>query len=93
MKTEHVEGKNKGDILLFALSTCVWCRKTKELLKELGVEYSYVYVDLLSGKELDDTEKQLKKWNPSCTFPTVVFDHKDCIVGYQKEEIEERLRK
>lgn len=37
--------------MLYALSTCVWCKKTKKLLTELGVDFSYVYVDLLKGEE------------------------------------------
>ena len=42
---EHVKGVNKGDIKLYALSTCGWCGKTKELLNDLGVEFNYIYVD------------------------------------------------
>jgi len=51
---KNVQGNNAGDIFLFALSTCVWCRKTKSLLNELGVEYSYVDVDLLEGSAKRD---------------------------------------
>lgn len=29
MKLEHVDGENKGNIVLFALSTCGWCKKNK----------------------------------------------------------------
>ena len=43
---EHVKGKNKGDVKLYALSTCVWCGKTKDLLNELGIEFKFIYVDL-----------------------------------------------
>ena len=28
---EHVEGANRGDITLYALSTCVWCKKTRRM--------------------------------------------------------------
>jgi len=34
MKIEQVEGENKGKILLYSLSTCGWCNKTKERLSE-----------------------------------------------------------
>ena len=51
MTVEHVPGKKVGDIMLYALSTCGWCRKTRELLQEMGVDYSYEYVDLLDGAE------------------------------------------
>ncbi len=39
--------------MLYALSTCQWCHKTKTLLEELGIAFDYDYVDLLEGKEQD----------------------------------------
>ena len=36
MAVEHVTGKNKGKVMLYALSTCGWCGKTKELLQADG---------------------------------------------------------
>ena len=32
MALEHVAGKNVGDIKVYALSTCPWCKKPKALL-------------------------------------------------------------
>ena len=49
MAKKHVPGRNAGKVMLYALSTCVWCNKTKKLLNELGVEYDYTDVDLLGG--------------------------------------------
>ena len=66
MKVEHVDGENKGDILLYALSTCGWCRKTREFLDDLGVEYSYIYMDHLEGAEREKNMEELTKWNPKC---------------------------
>jgi glutaredoxin len=71
MSIEHVSGKNAGHMILYALSTCVWCRKTKQLLDDLGVEYDYVYVDLLDGNEKDHVIKTIEQWNPSRSFPTL----------------------
>ncbi|PXF56785.1 MAG: hypothetical protein C4B59_16340, partial [Candidatus Methanogaster sp.] len=48
----HIEGEDKGKIILYALSTCVWCKKTKKLLTELGVDFHYVYADLLKEDEI-----------------------------------------
>ncbi|RQW78074.1 MAG: glutaredoxin family protein, partial [Methanothrix sp.] len=42
MNFEHVAGKAKGTVTLYALSTCIWCKKTKELLSTLGIAYDYV---------------------------------------------------
>jgi glutaredoxin-like protein NrdH len=89
-QAEHVEGENKGKIMLYALSTCGWCRKTKELLNELGVDYEYIYVDLLEDEDEDTAMDQVKKWNPRLSFPTLVIDDK-CIVGFKEDEIREAL--
>jgi glutaredoxin len=93
MKIEHVNGENRGKVLLYALSTCGWCRKTKEFLKKLGVEYSYIYVDLVEESEKDKVIENVKKFNPRCSFPTIVINDKKCIVGYKEDEIREVLDK
>ena len=90
LQVEHVEGEKKGKIMLYALSTCGWCRKTKELLNELGVEYEYIYVDLLENEDEDTAMDEVKKWNPRLSFPTLVIDDK-CIVGFKEDEIREAL--
>ena len=91
MIIEHVKGENKGKIMLYALSTCGWCKKTKKLLDELGVEYNYTYVDYLNGNEKEKTMDEIMKWNPRCSFPTVVINDKECIVGFKEEKIKEAL--
>ena len=91
MAIEHINGKNRGRVMLYALSTCQWCNKTKELLKDLGVEFDYEYVDLLEGKEQDEAMNTLEKWNPRGSFPTLVIDDRRCIVGFREQEIREAL--
>ncbi|XUX00758.1 MAG: glutaredoxin family protein [Dehalogenimonas sp.] len=86
-----VPGVNKGNIMLFALSTCVWCGKTKKLLEEMGVAYTYEYVDLLSGKDRDAAVKEIMVWNPATSFPTLVINNEKCIVGFKEEEIRRAL--
>lgn len=92
MKIEHVSGKNAGKLMLYALSTCIWCKKTKQLLTDLGVEYDYVFVDLLKGEERDEAMKVIEKWNPDCSFPTLVVNENKCIVGFKEPEIKGALK-
>lgn len=92
MSAEHVSGKKVGTIMLYALSTCIWCKKTKALLDSLGVEYSYEYVDLLSDNDRKVVLDTVKKWNPACNFPTLVIDDKKCIVGFREDEIREAFK-
>lgn len=91
MPMQHVEGKNKGDVVLYALSTCGWCKKTRMLLEEMEVEYDYIYVDLLEGDERQEIIEQVKKWNPQLSFPTLVINNKESIVGFNEDKIRENL--
>jgi glutaredoxin-like protein NrdH len=79
MALEHVDGKNKGKVMLYALSTCGWCAKTKELLRELGIAFDYTFVDLLDSREQDEAMDQVEKFNPSGSFPTLVIDDRTSI--------------
>ena len=91
MTVVHVTGKKSGQIMLYALSTCGWCEKTKKLLDDLGVEYDYEYVDYLQGDDREKTIHEITTWNPRCTFPTLVINNQKCIVGFKEAEIREAL--
>jgi glutaredoxin len=91
MAVEHVNGKNRGKIMLYALSTCGWCAKTKELLRQIGVEFDYAYVDLLEGTEQDEAMNTVEKFNPSGSFPTLVIDNRMAIIGFREQQIREAL--
>ncbi len=88
----HVNGKNVGSITLYALSTCIWCKKTKQLLDDLKIEYSFVYVDLLENEENTLVKDDIRKWNPHCSFPTLVINNEKCIVGFDEGKIKGLLR-
>ena len=91
MKMQHVEGQNKGKVVLFALSTCGWCKKTRALIEDLDADYEYVYVDLTKGEEREEVVEMVKKWNPQLSFPTLVINDDKTIVGFKEEEIKEAL--
>jgi glutaredoxin-like protein NrdH len=88
----HVNGKNKGNILLYAISTCGWCKKTKQLLNELGVAYTFIDVDLAGTEEKKKIDKEVQKWNPQRNYPTIVINDKKGIVGFKEQEIREALQ-
>jgi len=91
MPKQHVPGKKLAPVMLYALSTCIWCKKTKKLLDDLGVEYDYLYVDLESGEAKQEAIATVTKWNPQCSFPTMVIANK-CIIGFREDEIREALK-
>jgi glutaredoxin-like protein NrdH len=91
MNVTHVDGKPKGKVMLYALSTCGWCKKTKALLNELGVEYDYIDVDLLKGNEQKTAIEEIQKFNPDSNFPTMVINNSKCIVGFKEDDIRREL--
>lgn len=92
MNIQHIKGKrDKGRVFLYALSTCVWCRKTKRLLNTLEVSYDYIDVDLLDESEKEKVKRDVKKWNPKGSYPTIVLNNTSCIIGYDEIEIKEAL--
>ena len=91
MNFSKVPGNNKGSVRMFTLSTCIWCKRTKQFLADQGVEYQYVDVDMLGGEEKEKTLDELKRWNERCSFPTLVINDEKCIVGFKENEIRETL--
>ena len=91
MDMKHINGQNKGDILLYAISTCGWCKKAKKFLKSLGVEYRYIDVDMLNPDEKEKINGEVMKWNPQRNYPMMVINNEKCIVGYKEDEIKEAL--
>jgi len=77
-------------VKVFSLSTCSHCKSTKKLLNDCTVKYDFVDVDLLQGEERAAILEEIKKFNPNCSFPTVIIGDK-VIVGYKEKEIKEAL--
>lgn len=90
---KKVEGIDKGNVMLFALSTCGWCAKTKALLKELGVRYSYIDMDLLDWDDSELANEELRKYTTRVAFPTIVYNEGErCIVGFDPDQLRELLQ-
>lgn len=83
----RIEGADRGDVMLYALSTCIWCRKTKELLDSLGVGYSFAYLDQLKGAQQDEAMDEMAKVNPARSFPTIVINGTIVIRGFDEDRI------
>ncbi len=87
-----VPGKDqRHDVLLLGLSTCIWCRRTRELLEAEGIGFRYVYFDLLQGQDKETYLELLRTWNPRESYPTVVIDDRSCVIGHKPEDLKEAL--
>ena len=93
MTLVHVPGRKSRAVMLYGLSTCGWCQKTKKLLDDLGVEYDYLFVDQTHGQERQEAIQAVTAWNPAANFPTLVIDNEKGIIGFKEDEIREALKK
>jgi len=80
----------KNPIKIYTLSTCSHCKATKSFLDQCGVKYEFTDVDLLDVEERIAILDDLKRWNPRCSFPTIIIGDK-VVVGYREDEIKEAL--
>lgn len=92
MSMNFIEGENRADIVVYALSTCGWCRKTKEYLKKNNVAFNFIDVDMCDPAERKEIDAVLKKWNPKGSFPTVVINDSVCIIGFDEDKLAEELK-
>jgi glutaredoxin-like protein NrdH len=92
MNISKVSGKNtKHRVLVYALSTCVWCKMTKNFLKDMGVEFEYVDVDLCTEEEKDKIRQEIQKKGGSLIYPTTIIDDKTVVAGFRKDQLKEFL--
>ena len=82
---------NKHKVMFYGLSTCVWCRRTRRFLEESGVAFDFVYLDLIEGEEREQVKSEVRQWNPSVSFPTLVIDDSQAVIGFRAEQIAEAL--
>ncbi len=91
VKVPGINSEHK--VRIYTLTTCGWCRKMKELLKALGVEYEYIDLDLLSGDEREQAREELRQYNPRISTPTLVIDDgKEVIIGFKEDEVRRCFR-
>ncbi|MGB9676770.1 MAG: glutaredoxin family protein [Candidatus Bathyarchaeales archaeon] len=92
MNVVKVEGKNnRHKVFVYALSTCAWCKLTKQLLKENGIAYEYVDVDLCSKEDKEKIRHDILARGGSLSYPVIIIDDKILINGFRKDKIKEAL--
>ncbi len=92
MQFSKVPGKkNDHKVTLYALSTCVWCKMTKQFLNDNGVEYEYVDVDLLDDNDKSKAHSAITSKGGVLSYPTVIVDDKKLITGFRQDALKEAL--
>jgi glutaredoxin-like protein NrdH len=92
MPFSKVQGKkNSHRVVVYALSTCVWCRMTKQYLNDNDIEYEFIDVDLCEDKEKEQVRQQIISKGGALSYPTTIVDDKVLITGFRKDLLKEAL--
>lgn len=92
MQFSKVSGKkNDHKVTLYALSTCVWCKLTKQFLTDNGVEFEFIDVDLLDEDDKRKVHETIMSKGGSLNYPTTIVDDKTVVTGFRKDKLKEAL--
>ncbi len=92
MEFSKVSGKNNSHkVTLYALSTCVWCKMTKQFLSDSSIAYEFVDVDLLGADDKSKAHETILSKGGNLTYPTVIVDDQKLIAGFRKDQLKEAL--
>lgn len=89
----EVPGEGEPDTrTVYALSTCAFCKRAMNFLKENGLSYRYVYLDQLDFDLKREVKQELKtKFENLPVFPVLVIDGEEAMSGFAEEKWSERL--
>ena len=92
MQFSKVSGKkSQHKVVLYALSTCAWCKMTKQFLKDNDIEFEYVNVDLCEEEDKQKIRQHIQSKGGPLSYPTVIVDGKVLITGFRKDKLKEAL--
>lgn len=75
--------RNNHEIMVYALSTCGFCKRAMAFLEANGFSYTYLYVDLIPVDVKNTIKQELKeRFRESVAFPFAVIDEKQHLVGF-----------
>ena len=77
-------------VKMFTLSTCSHCKATKKFMQDNGIPFDCVDVDLLQGDDREKILREMEKYNPQRSFPTIIIGD-TIIVGFRESDIREAL--
>lgn len=83
-----VEGtRSDHDVTVYALSTCGFCKRALQFLKEQDIEHRYVYVDRMPYEDKQEIKAKLAgDSGKRVAFPFLVVDGDTYLVGFVEDE-------
>ena len=92
MDTVKVSGTNsKHHVLMYAISTCGWCKKAKKFLKENNVQFEYIDIDLCNEKDKQKIREDIQTRGGLLVYPTLIIDNKTLFNGAPQDKLRKVL--
>ena len=79
-------------VFMYTLSTCPWCKKTKQWFKDHDVHFEYIDFDLLDNEARRPHRDRIQKDGLKLSFPIVYIDEEH-VQGYNPDMYEKLLQK
>jgi glutaredoxin len=76
-------------VRLYTLSTCATCAKVKKFLNERNIVFDAIDVGTLESGEQWVVSKEVKRYNPQATYPTLVVE--EVITEYDEAALKRAL--
>ena len=92
MRYVKVPGKNREpQVLIYAISTCLWCKRAKKFLIDQDVEYNYVDLDQCNVEDRSKIKKDILARGGQLSYPVIIIDDEILINGFRVDKIRDAL--
>lgn len=81
---ETVEGtRNDHDVVVYSLSTCAFCRRALNYLKDAGITYRFAHLDRIDVETKRTVKRELaERFDNIVVFPILVVDDQRAFSGF-----------
>lgn len=79
-------------VTIYALSTCLWCKKTKKYFEDRKIEFKAIDYDKQDEARQEELMAEMRAHGGTGSFPFVKIDNA-CTQGYDPQEFENLLKK
>ncbi|HUX98204.1 MAG TPA: glutaredoxin [Candidatus Deferrimicrobium sp.] len=83
---------DRHDVMLYTISTCIWCLRLKNKLISNKIKYRYVDIDLEPLAEKEKLKAKLSAIKPRLAFPMMFVDDEFIPNEEIDQQIEELIR-
>jgi glutaredoxin len=92
MQLTKVPGENnENKVVMYAISTCGWCKRAKRTLNDMNVEYEYIDIDLCSPEEKEEVRADISRRGGPNLYPTIIINDEVLLTNPTEKELQEAL--